>query len=169
MLHSASNSKADILNAQFKLAYTEEDLTNLPDVGRNTIPKLPEIRVMEKGVLKLLQNLKVHKAAGPDTISPRLLNSLASVIAQAITRIFQTSLDEGTVPKDWRKANIVPIFKKVTSLNQQITDRFHLQQYAIKFLSILSTVTSRSIFHKTNYYRTTKMDLEPVDLVKPNS
>jgi hypothetical protein len=51
--------------------------------------------------------LKVHKAAGPDTISPRLLNSLASVITPAITRIFQTSLDE-----DWRKANIVPIFKK---------------------------------------------------------
>jgi hypothetical protein len=67
---------------------------------------------MEKGVLKLLQNLKVHKAAGPDTISPRLLNSLAIVITPAITRIFHTSLDEGTVPKDWRKANIVPIFKK---------------------------------------------------------
>jgi hypothetical protein len=30
----------------------------------------------------------------------------------AITRIFQTSLDEGTAPKDWRKANNVPIFKK---------------------------------------------------------
>jgi hypothetical protein len=63
MLHSASNNKAEILNAQFKSAYTQEDLTNLPDVGRNTITKLPEIRVMEKGVLKLLQNLKVHKAA----------------------------------------------------------------------------------------------------------
>ena len=67
---------------------------------------------MEKGVLNLLQNLKVHKAAGPDTISPKLPNSLASVITPAITRIFQTSLYEGTVPKDWRKANIVPIFKK---------------------------------------------------------
>jgi hypothetical protein len=142
MLHSASNNKAEILNAQFKSAYTQEDLTNLPDVGRNTITKLPEIRVMEKGVLKLLQNLKVHKAAGPDNISSRLLNSPASVITPAITRIFQTSLDEGTVPKDWRKANIVPIFKKVTNLNQQITDRLHLQQSAVKILSILSTVTS---------------------------
>ena len=54
MLHSSSNNKAEILNAQFKSAYTQEDLTNLPDVGRNTIPKLPEIRVMEKGVLKQL-------------------------------------------------------------------------------------------------------------------
>jgi hypothetical protein len=110
MLHSASNNKAEILNAQFKSTYTQEDLTNLPDVGRNIIPKLQEIRVMEKSVLKLLQNLKVHKAAGPDTISPRLLNSLASVITPDITRIFQTLLDEGTVPTDWRKANIVPVF-----------------------------------------------------------
>jgi hypothetical protein len=31
MLHSASNNKAEILNAQFKSAYTQEDLTNLPD------------------------------------------------------------------------------------------------------------------------------------------
>jgi hypothetical protein len=83
MLHSASNNKAEILNAQFKSASTQEDLTNLPDVGRNIIPKLPEVRVMEKGVLKLLQNSKVHKAAGPDTISPRLLDSLASVITPA--------------------------------------------------------------------------------------
>jgi hypothetical protein len=83
MLHSASNNKAEILNAQFKSASTQEDLTNLPDVGRNTIAKLPEVRVMEKGVLKLLQNSKVHKAAGPDTISPRLLDSLASVITPA--------------------------------------------------------------------------------------
>jgi hypothetical protein len=60
----ARTHAAEILNSQFKSAYTQEDLTNLPDVGRNTIPKLPEIRVMEKCVLKLLQNLKVHKAAG---------------------------------------------------------------------------------------------------------
>jgi hypothetical protein len=58
------------LGEQFKSAYSQEDLTNSPDVGRNTIPKLPEIRGLEKGVLKLLQNMKVHKAAGPDIISP---------------------------------------------------------------------------------------------------
>ena len=42
-----------------------------------------------------------------------------------------SNLGEGTVPKDWRKANIVPIFKKVTNLNQQITDRLHLLQIAV--------------------------------------
>jgi len=135
-LHQSLENNATVLNAQFKSAYTQEDLTNLPDVGRNAIPKLPEIRVMEKGVLKLLQNLKVHKAAGPDTISPRLLHSLTSVILPAITRIFQTS------PRTGGKLTSFLFSKKVISLNQQITDRFHLQQSAVKFLSILSTVTS---------------------------
>ena len=63
MLHSASNNKAEILNAQFKSGYTQEDLTNLPDVGRNTIPKLPEIRVMEKGVLKLFTELESSQSS----------------------------------------------------------------------------------------------------------
>jgi hypothetical protein len=62
-VHSAGNNKAEILNAQFKSAYTQEDLTNLPDVRRNTIPKLPELRVMEKGVLKLLQNFESSQSS----------------------------------------------------------------------------------------------------------
>jgi hypothetical protein len=37
-------------------------------------------------------------------LSPRL--------GRALTRIFQTSLDKGAVPKEWRTASVVPIFKK---------------------------------------------------------
>jgi hypothetical protein len=28
-----------------------------------------------------------------------------------LTEIFQTSIDTGEVPQDWRDANIVPLFK----------------------------------------------------------
>ena len=41
------------------------------------------------------------------------IKDLSKIVTNKTTRIFQTSLDEGTVPKDWRKTNIVPIFKKV--------------------------------------------------------
>jgi hypothetical protein len=34
---------------------------------------------------------------------------------------------------------------------------------------ILEHIIYSNIFHKATYYRTTNMDLEPVDLVKPNS
>jgi hypothetical protein len=55
---------------------------------------------------KLLSKLNDHKAAGPDAVPPRLLRQLADIIAPALTRIFQTSLDKGAVPKEWRTASV---------------------------------------------------------------
>jgi hypothetical protein len=33
-------------------------------------------------------------------------------LAPAIARVFQTSLNSGTVPSDWKEALITPLFKK---------------------------------------------------------
>ena len=71
---------------------------------------MPDINISCKSVHKLLPELKIHKAAGPDLISPRLLREVAYIIAPA--HIYQTSLDTGTVPTGRRTANIVQIFKK---------------------------------------------------------
>ena len=43
-----TSNKAEILNAQFKSAYTQEDLTNLPDVERNTVPKPQKSELWKK-------------------------------------------------------------------------------------------------------------------------
>ena len=73
---------------------------------------MPNIHISENGVHKLLSKLNDHKAAGPDAVPPRLLRQFADIIAPALTRIFQTSLDKGAVPKEWRTASVIPIFKK---------------------------------------------------------
>ena len=111
LIYSDSNNKVDIINTQFKSAYTQEE-SSLPDLGQSSTPLMPDISISFKGVHKLLSELKIHKAVGPDSISPRLLREVADIIAPALTRIYQASLDTGTVPTDWRTANIVPIFKK---------------------------------------------------------
>ncbi len=65
-----------------------------------------------EGVDRLLKGLKVHKAAGPDMIRPRILKELHSDIAPIMQVIFQSSLSSGVVPDDWKHANVVPIYKK---------------------------------------------------------
>ena len=70
------------------------------------------ITISSSGILKLLNNLNVNKATGPDRICARVLRETSSTIAPILTIIFQCSLDTGIIPDDWKTANIVPIHKK---------------------------------------------------------
>ena len=49
---------------------------------------------------------------GPDGIPNIVLKNCAEEISQWLSTIFQFSLDSGTLPSDWRNANITPVFKK---------------------------------------------------------
>ena len=70
-------------------------------MGENTVDS--------KGVLKLLNGLKVHKAHG---LSARVLKECSSEIAPILAYIYNESLTRGNVPDDWRQANVAPVFEK---------------------------------------------------------
>ncbi|CAM4611179.1 unnamed protein product, partial [Lepidochelys kempii] len=65
-----------------------------------------------EAVRDYLEKLDVHKSMGPDELHPRVLKELAAVIAEPLAIIFENSWRTGEVPDDWKKANVVPIFKK---------------------------------------------------------
>ncbi len=49
---------------------------------------------------------------GPDEVGPRVLKELSSTIAPILTVIYCRSYNTGEVPEDWRKANVVAVYKK---------------------------------------------------------
>ncbi len=113
ILHTDSKSKAEILSNQFKSVFTKENLDNIPKLPpEHRFPQMPQVQVTEKGVEKLLRNLKPNKASGPDNIPARILKEMSPTIAPILTTIYQKSLDSGILPSDWLKAHIVPIYKK---------------------------------------------------------
>jgi len=70
---------------------------------------MSDVSITTAGILNLLQNLDVHKASGPDQVQ---FKETAESDAPILKTIFTHSMDTGTVPDDWRKVNITPIFKK---------------------------------------------------------
>ena len=109
--HNDNETKANILNKYFASAFSEpgdkEILINL-----NQIENLGEINVEEMGINKLLANLKPNKASGPDGIPARLIKELSNELSPIFRILFQASLNQGKVPKDWKEANVTPLFKK---------------------------------------------------------
>ena len=84
----------------------------IPPLDGSPFPDILPIDITIEGVTTLLSNLEVHKSSGPDEIPATLLKHLASVIAPALTLIFQASLCQSLIPIEWKTANIVPLFKK---------------------------------------------------------
>jgi hypothetical protein len=111
-LYSDTNIQANILNEQFKSAFTTEDTTTMPSKGQSPHPTMPEIKVNTNGVIKLLKCINLHKATGPDNIPAHFLNNLSEELSPFLSFFFQLSIDSGNIPVDWKQANVVPIFKK---------------------------------------------------------
>ena len=74
--------------------------------------RLTDIDITIDRVLQKLTKLSPTKAPGVDGISSRVLVELADEIAEPLAIIFQNSLETGEVPRSWKVADVVRIFKK---------------------------------------------------------
>ena len=123
--------QANLLNSQFHSVFSVRAPLNLMKLCHTTMlngasslvsllpeslqckfPIMKDIVISTAGVTKLLSDLNVSKAAGPDAIRPIVLKQLSQEISPVIALIFQTSLDSGTVPAEWKTAQVCPLFKK---------------------------------------------------------
>ena len=91
-----------------------------------------DITVDTNGVQTLLSKLNIHKASGPDGLNARVFKECSSEIAHALAYIFNKSLGQGTLPDDWRLANVSPVFKKGEKYDANFIDRCRSHASAAK-------------------------------------
>jgi len=102
--------KAELFSSFFSSVFTSDD-GKLPQV---TFSKIiiancffPPYLIFEK-----LKNLPLKFSAGPDGVSQFTLQKTAVSLAYPLSIIFKQSFETGTLPSQFKCANIVPIHKK---------------------------------------------------------
>ena len=121
-------------------------------------------------VQQLLVDLDVGKSQGQDDIHPWLLKAAADRLSCSLAELFNCSLRTGTVPGDFKLANITPILKPKQ-------DSFLAASYrGISLLSVLSKLLEKVVRQQIldflalmNFSVFSNMDSVPVDPVKISS
>src|SRR5437867_6922978 len=83
----------------------------IPDLSDEFMEKFTILPPDSQRVTKLLERVRTNTATGPDDIPAFLIRKLAYYISPNITRLFNSSITNGIFPSQWKKANVVAIYK----------------------------------------------------------
>ncbi len=109
---STDQDKANVLSGFFKQVFTNEDTSIIPEFEeRVTAEALEDVMFTEEDILKLLKEININKSQGPDLLHPRLLFEARELITKPLFIIFRKSIDTGILPREWKEADISPIYK----------------------------------------------------------
>jgi len=115
----------------------------LPNLEEIPIPSstISEVSFSLEDIFNELRFLQTSKAVGPDNIGPKILKNCANALTVPLHHLFSLSLKEGVVPSDWKRHNIIPVFK---SSDKSAVKNYH----PISLLSNVSKVLEWLLYNK---------------------
>lgn len=105
------------------LAQSEDKLISHDSVYKilnNRIPNGQQLNfhhVSRKEVANVLSNLDAHKSTGHDQVSPRILKIEGEELSWSLTNIYNKCIECSQWPREWKKGEWVPVFKKEDKLD----------------------------------------------------
>ena len=138
MLYSASD-KAKLFAENFsKNSDLDDSGISLPVSPSRTNLKLHNISVTPKMVKKVITNLDLLKASGPDCIPVVVLKNCEPELSYILAELFNKCLKESCFPDCWKVSLVVPVFKNVG-------ERSTAKNYCpVSLLSVVSKVFEKT-------------------------
>ena len=135
--------KAELFNCYFANQCTliNSNSTLLLNVQYLTDKRLSSFDFSEDDIMKVIQKLDPNKAHGQNNISIRMIKICGKSICIPLRKIFEECLRTGTFPLEWKKGNVVPIFKKG---DKQIYKNY----WPVLLLPIFAKILERLIFEE---------------------
>ena len=104
--------EAEDLNAELAKTVTDKNqgLWTIPARCDNEEDfQITELRTGE--VRRVLRGVKTGTSQGPDGINSYIIKLGAEEICENITKIFNSSINNGYFPSHWKEANVIPVYK----------------------------------------------------------
>ena len=142
MLSSASD-KAKLFAEDFlKNSDLDDSGISLPVFHSRTILKLDNVSVTSKLIKKVIMNIDLSKASGPDCIPVVVLKNCEPELSYILAELFNKCLKESCFPDCWKVSLVVPVSKNV---GERSTAKNYRRD------SLLSVVSK--VFKKLGNYR----------------
>lgn len=111
---SSDSEKARLFNTYFTSVFKGNgiDRSELPlSYGNNSL------EITKRSISDVLNALKVNKSRGPDGIPPAVLKRSSQGIVSSLYNMYRNFLRISQFPSYWKKAEVIPIFKKGSKLD----------------------------------------------------
>ena len=84
----------------------------LPPLADRDYPDIEDLLITSDQVKNILSTLDCSKSTGCDQIANRLFKEAAIPISLILCHIFNKSLTNGIYPETWKRALVMPLYKK---------------------------------------------------------
>ena len=142
MLISASGTGRLFAKSFSKNSNLDDSGISLPVFPSRTNLKLHNISVTPKMVKKVIMNLYLSKASGPDCIPVVVLKNCEPELSYILAELFNKCLKESCFPDCWKVSSVVPVFKNAG-------ERSTAKNYCpVSLLSVASKVFEKLVNHR---------------------
>ena len=136
----SASDKAKLFAENFSLnSNLNDSRVSLPVFPSRTNLKLHNISVTPKMVRKVIMNLDLSKASGPNCIPVVVLKNCEPELSYILAKLFTKCLKESCFPDCWKISSVVPVFKN-------IGERSTAKNYRpVSLLSVVSKVFEKLV------------------------
>ena len=99
--------KANVLNYYYSTIFSSEESIHHIQGINSANPFTIDIKTIRRRIRAIGKN----KSVGPDNISGEIIKMGGEAMIPYLARLLDLTMNNGTLPGDWRRATVVPVYK----------------------------------------------------------